>query len=1294
MADNTFSSIAQGYSGAQDALRGLGMLPGSFRPMDGGGASLQVPTIAPMHTQPMFMPRPPMSSTLPFPSQSPQFAPQSGPGIPAPMHPSMMSPRMSAFAPQQGTYLPPVPAAPTAMGTLEARRILMGQQTIGTNQNVLKTRAQAAATYGAFSDSLSVIPGALGAGFAGSKLGGAVGAMAGGVGAPVGAALGGIAASMGYAAFHNYADDYAREREQHAAMGGYSLRGVTSGNMVGAFGTGISPMKQMQLSKQMISQAKQSGFHETLKGGDFSTTLGMASEMGLMRGHTNDVGQTVSRVKNLATVARDIMRLGEGITQQDAMELQALTQGLGVSTGTFQTHNLGQKLVTAAKVAGVSPGQATQQGFVAGAQAFQQAGMSSVLGGLTGLSTLTQAGSIANSGNLTASQLAALGGQRGLHRSLLGAHTGFLSNNMGSMALGSIDTDGNLDLDSFQSNLLGSGGSVRSMNLRGRKALRGDDLTSGQIGLRKQLLLEKMPDMTRKMQEEMTPMQTNALMVRQVTSRMEEAMSTGRFVTDTQAAASLGVAPEQWSAVKSSMSNIDSQVRDINRQERLVSREKRARGAAEYDDMTRKTVWQEYAPDWAQSAASSTGEFFSDLTTVSEWDNDVGRMVRRRTKERAVRSSLIEANAAGSRLGQEKANTSSVRFNEGQRKLLNEEGTQEFLDSLGGLGNLGKDVRTSTASRGGFRMTAPELGRLASGQEETFGDDFQASETLQRNFNFLDPQGGDGLAKFAMTASEERDYIYDSAKRNLNSAGSLKYYSETVGGSTNRSYIGDVDFSRTGRGLDSANLSDKERSRVAALIKSTVRSTAGKQFDLAFNDGKDPSLKELTNMNLKVGQDVDAILKRENITLTAEDRENLRSRTSELAERSAAQKMGETEKSRKFGAKYISSVEGVINELSNEDFAFNDGFKNADSGAAGINTFLNNARPSAQSRPDGGIFEELIPGPWATEALREYGRDLQVPHDLEDYKGKQLSAHFEVLETSGLSGKDQKLAMLAMGFRDDQFDSGHQETVKRTGFNKDQIQNMRRRMMSGDLASLGKKYTDKGWEEGADGVFSLGDSFNKSNLFKDENMDKLIKAKGGQQARSHLNIGLGNIGFHGGGNTEGLDSENDTVEQLKAKDFLSPEEIQAAVKQATKTGVSVQEALLGKEGMAADKVAKVIKSGSSVEGLLREKANLAQYGTAEEKADAEKAIRAIVQRTLVDAGDSAARQGESTGSSASANAGDFGNAVKEFKTTINSMNQYASGKSLETVLSGHLSAFRDIRDSLSELKTAIVKLKD
>ena len=571
MPNDTFASIAAGYN-AQQASTGIGGFPGSFQPMDGmGGGHVPFPTPHPQYTHTA-------AHTMPFPQQSPGFhAPQ----IPV-MSPAMQGGGYQFTSPAaRGMFAPPTQYSPPEINTpgfFQDAMTTYGFQRPGAGQNFTRSMYEARERHLDRMNSYANTAGQVG------RLAAGIGSMflPTGYNQVVGGAL--LAESL----TDMYVSGVVDDKRAHSQFIGNQLGNITGGGMVNAFGRGIDPLASLRISQQLQAIGKtDSRFKEDAEGGDLTTTLAMASERGLMRGHTRSVSETVSRIKSLAVVAKDLMDLGEGITQQDAMDLAALTQQMGISAGSLKSRGLGRKIATAARVAGTTM-TAMAQDMAQGSAAFQQAGLSTGLGARTVMSSQMAASGMIDSGALTAAQVARFGGQSGMSNALMQGTAGYLMASGGSLLFGAT-TPGNMGLayDPTKSHLPLGHLSRFERERRGRDYFRGtkdNPVSKMQRRLREMYFEEDAPDQMRRMQEDMTPEQVQMMVARDSLEIMRDMRRRGRPVTMKQAMGMVGVQGEQADAMIASFKTLGQQRGVIARQERATENERLLRGSVAHHD--------------------------------------------------------------------------------------------------------------------------------------------------------------------------------------------------------------------------------------------------------------------------------------------------------------------------------------------------------------------------------------------------------------------------------------------------------------------------------------------------------------------------------------------------------------------------------------------------------------------------------------------------------------------------------------------------------------------------------------
>lgn len=268
-----------------------------------------------------------------------------------------------------------------------------------------------------------------------------------------------------YRGFENRIGDIRGIRQMYA--------GITSGSMIDPTTGRMTNASAMGIVNALDSTAEGSGFTKQ----DVYQIHSMAGEMGLMRGHTGSASSIAARVKQLATLTKSIMDLGEGISPADALQMQQLTENMGVKLDKFKSLNISRQVVTAARLAGRTL-EATNQTLAAAANATAGAGLGGQLGVESALfSTVT-----ANSqfGFLSAEQQAAVGGSAEAYtNNLTQAHATFAARNAQSLAMGSYYLDpatGQLKIDhGALQRMVELGLNPEEANRRGMSLIRGPE---------------------------------------------------------------------------------------------------------------------------------------------------------------------------------------------------------------------------------------------------------------------------------------------------------------------------------------------------------------------------------------------------------------------------------------------------------------------------------------------------------------------------------------------------------------------------------------------------------------------------------------------------------------------------------------------------------------------------------------------------------------------------------------------------------------------------------------------------
>jgi len=268
-----------------------------------------------------------------------------------------------------------------------------------------------------------------------------------------------------YRGFENRMGDIRGIRQMYSGITSGAMIDPTTGRMTNAAAAGIV--------NALDSTAEGSGFTKQ----DVYQIHSMAGEMGLMRGHTGSASSIASRVKQLATLTKSIMDLGEGISPADALQMQQLTENMGVKLDKFKSLNISRQVVTAARLAGKTL-EATNQTLSAAASTTAGAG----LGGQLGVESALFSSVTANSqfGFLSAAQQAAVGGSAEAYtNNLTQAHASFAARNAQSLAMGSYYLDpasGQLKIDQGAlQRMVELGLNPEEANKRGMRLIRGPE---------------------------------------------------------------------------------------------------------------------------------------------------------------------------------------------------------------------------------------------------------------------------------------------------------------------------------------------------------------------------------------------------------------------------------------------------------------------------------------------------------------------------------------------------------------------------------------------------------------------------------------------------------------------------------------------------------------------------------------------------------------------------------------------------------------------------------------------------
>ena len=380
---------------------------------------------------------------------------------------------------------------PTFFGGLQnmmsASTAMQNYQGMPLNQSILSTQALAHHQYG---QGLANTIGGLGTGLG---VMGVVGGVGGALAAKMGATglitgtlglMGGMGVGLAgagvMATMHVYNKRMKDIEDMRNAMEGSRLGYGLADPITG----GLTNQAALSLSRRMEYSAAGAGFRDA---NDLKKVMGQASGLGMLNG-MQSLGEVTKRVTDLAKASREIVMLGEGITMSDAMQLQKLTQDMGISTTKFRGMNIGKNLVMAARAAGMSMDQAAQVGGQ-GAMTFQQLGLGAASGMNAAFFSNIAAKGLTGVGAFSQRQLAALGGEQGIAQNLLMGQASTMGRLSDTLVMGAVKLggDGQFRIDREMLDRYVRGDiSLKEMQERGR------DIGKGMSKGRRAQLLESL----------------------------------------------------------------------------------------------------------------------------------------------------------------------------------------------------------------------------------------------------------------------------------------------------------------------------------------------------------------------------------------------------------------------------------------------------------------------------------------------------------------------------------------------------------------------------------------------------------------------------------------------------------------------------------------------------------------------------------------------------------------------------------------------------------------------------------
>ena len=614
--------------------------------------------------------------------------------------------------------------------TISASQAMHNYQGIPLNQSILGTQALAhhqygqglANTIGGIGTGLGVVGLVGGIGGAVAKTMGGSGLLMKTLGVMGGMGVAGVGAGV-MATMHVYNKRMRDIEDMRNAMEGSRLGYGLADPITG----GLSNTGAINLSRQMEYAAAGAGFRGS---DDLKKVMGQASGLGMLNG-MQSLGEVTKRVTDLAKASREIVMLGEGISMTDAMQLQKLTQDMGISTSKFRGMNIGKNLVMAARAAGMSMDEAAQVGGQ-GAMTFQQMGLGAASGMNAAFFSNIAARGLTGVGAFSQRQLAALGGERGIAQNLLMGQAGTMGRLSDTMIAGAVKLGGDgqfrIDREMLDRYIRGDI-SLREMQERGRDI--GKGMTKGQRARLLEGLNYAMPELKEQVSDMLTSEEMMTIQGREILNlRKRTGMSMKRaaqtyFGDAAQAETFLGYA-QNYRATRA----------EQERQRRIADNEQMLK----YAGMAKSSSIGARIGRGLVSAAEATGDFLMSIpTTLGEGlASQVQRM--QDARNRGLKTIL----GLGDSYGGVEIDTGATIYGGVNR------GRENFLAYDGG-----RSAVTSTGIMGGRYSSYSDMARtLLTNPDGVSIDRFLNNVGLTRGLNEF---GGGGLGQ-RLTQYREGDY--------------------------------------------------------------------------------------------------------------------------------------------------------------------------------------------------------------------------------------------------------------------------------------------------------------------------------------------------------------------------------------------------------------------------------------------------------------------------------------------------------------------------------------------------------
>lgn len=619
---------------------------------------------------------------------------------------------------------------PTFFGGLQnmmsASQAMSNYQNIPLGQNILRTQAMAGQQY---ANTMGAVVGGIGTGTSLLTAGAGLATLGGFSGSGIiGSTIGMLGGGMGLAgsvAIGATVHSYKKKMREIEEMRQLTQQGNFGHGLTDSFTGQMTRSSALGLSNSLGTAAKFNDF----KSSEFKQLTGMASSSGMLTG-TNNIGEITKKITDLAKASREIVMLGEGISMNDAVNLQKLTQDMGIGTGKFRAMGIGKNLVSAARAANMSMDQAAQMGGQ-GAITFQQMGLGAASGMNAAFQMNNAAQALVGSGSINKRLLRQLGGAQGVSQNLLAGQASTMGRLADTLVMGAakMDPDGNFRVDRELLDQFTRGDVSREDMVR-----RGKNLGKGLSKFERSRMLEQLGRQMPELREQVTDSLSNEEMM-QIQGREVMSLQKRTGMSMRQAANSYFQDSGQAESFMAYAQNFGTVRAESRRQRKLSETEEMYRYAGMAKSNTALSRAGRYVTekggeviDRLLSMPTALGEYAA-RQVAEEQDRIANRIARGSSRLFShldtQAGSRIEF--SGKELVEGAKGVPGVRKQESQDALLSRIGSKEYMKRMGidgifDFGGGGLADKIEVARTGEMNPLTRLLSGHYSGLEHSYGN--------------------------------------------------------------------------------------------------------------------------------------------------------------------------------------------------------------------------------------------------------------------------------------------------------------------------------------------------------------------------------------------------------------------------------------------------------------------------------------------------------------------------------------------------------------------------------------------